>query len=102
MRLGNSHVMTEYVLHDESGEYVELTKVDHEKDLSAWISSDLKPSLHCSKAIATTMRVLSMTRRTFANISKELFIILYKHTQDHIWNIVRQYGAPVWLKILRH
>jgi len=39
MSLGNSHVMAEYILRDESGEYVELTKVDHEKDLGVWISS---------------------------------------------------------------
>ena len=33
----------------ESGEYIELTKVDHEQDLGVWISSDVKPSLHAQR-----------------------------------------------------
>ena len=82
MHLGNSHAMVEYILYDESGEYVELTKVDHEKDLGVWINSDLKPSLHCSKVVETAMRVFSMIRRTFddIDISKELFFFFTKHT----------------------
>jgi len=71
MHVGYSHIVTEYTLCG-----VKLTEVDHEKDLGVWISNDLKSSLHCSKAVASAMRVLSMIRRAFVNISKELLVFL--------------------------
>ena len=60
MHVGYSHIVAEYVLCDNSGEHVKLTEVDQEKDLGVWITSDLKSSLlHCSKAVASAMRVNS-------------------------------------------
>ena len=48
MHVGHSSIASEYVLWDnDSGEFVQLPEVDHEKDLGVWISSNLKPSLHC-------------------------------------------------------
>ena len=92
MHVGYSHFVTEYVLSDNSGEHVKLTEVDHEKDLGVWISSDLKSSLHCTKAVASAMRVLAMIRRAFINISKELFIFLYRtYVQPHL-----EYCVPIW------
>ena len=79
MCIGHSSIASEYVLWDnDSGEFVQLPEVDHEKDLGVWISSNLKPSLHCCKAAASAMKVLSMIRRSFVNISKDLFTLLYK------------------------
>ena len=60
------------------GSTVELTKTDFEKDLGIWITSSLKPSLHCDKAAAAATRILGMLKRTFTKFSKELFIFLYK------------------------
>ena len=77
MRVGNSPIVKAYTLSDGLGECVQLDEVDHEKDLGIWFTSDLKPSLHCCKAAASAMRVLSMMRRSFINISKELFVFLY-------------------------
>ena len=57
---------------------MELTKTDFEKDLGIWITSSLKPSLHCNKAAAATTRILGMLKRTFTKFSKELFIFLYR------------------------
>ena len=57
MHVGHSHIVTEYILCDNSGECVELT---HEKDIGVWITSHLKSSLPCSKAVASAMTVLSM------------------------------------------
>jgi len=57
--VGYSHFVTEYALRDNLGEHVKLTEVDYEKDLVVWISSDLKSSLHCIKAVASAMRVLA-------------------------------------------
>ena len=79
MRVGHSSIASEYVLWDnDSGEFVQLPEVDHEKDLGVWISSNLKPPLHCCKAAASAMKVLSMIRRSFVNISEDLFTFLYK------------------------
>jgi len=47
-----------------------LTEAEYEKDLGVWISTDLKPSIHCCKTAASAMKVLSMIRRSFVNISK--------------------------------
>ena len=60
------------------GSTVELTKTDFEKDLGVWVTSSLKPSLHCDKAAAAATRILGMLKRTFTKFSKELFIFLYK------------------------
>ena len=77
---------------DNSGEHVKLTEVDYEKDLGVWISSDLKSPLHCTKAVASAMRVLAMIRRAFVNISKELFIFLYRtYVRPHL-----EYCVPIW------
>ena len=92
MHVGYSHIVAEYVLCDNSGEHIKLTEIDQEKDFGVWITSDLKSSLHCSKAVASAMRVLSMIRRTFANISKDLFVFLYKtYVRPHL-----EYCASIW------
>jgi len=62
------------------------------KDLGVWINSDLKSSLHCTKAVASAMRVLAMIRRAFVNISKELFIFLYR---TYVWPHL-EYCVPIW------
>ena len=95
MRVGHSSIASEYVLWDnDSGEFVQLPEVDHEKDLKlgVWISSNLKPSLHCCKAAASAMKVLSMIRKSFANISKDLLTFLYKtYVKPHL-----EYCSAIW------
>ena len=68
MHIGHSCIAIEYVLCDNYGEHVKYTEVDHEKDLRVQISSDSKASMHCNKAVASALRVLSMIRRSFFNI----------------------------------
>ena len=92
MHVGNSPIVTSYALSNGLGQHVQLDEVDHEKDLGVWFTSDLKPSLHCCKAAASAMKVLSMTRRSFVNISKKLFIFLYKtYVRPHL-----EYCVPIW------
>jgi len=70
---------TEYMLYDTSvGQRVLLAEADCEKDLGVWISGNLKPPIYCCKAATSAMKVLSMIRRSFVNISKEKFTFLYK------------------------
>jgi len=69
--VGYSRFVTEYALSDDnSGKHVKLTEVDYKKDLGVWISSNLKSSLHCTKAVASAMRVLSMIRKVFCQYLK--------------------------------
>jgi len=42
--------------------------------------------------LASVMRVLSMTRRAFVNISKELFVFLYR---IYVWPHL-EYCVPIW------
>ena len=92
MHVGNSPIVRAYKLCDDLGECVQLDEGDHEKDLGIWFTSDLKPSLHCCKAAASAMRVLSMIRRSFVNISKKLFVFLYTtYVRPHL-----EYCAPIW------
>ena len=89
--MGNSPIVRSYTLCDDLGERVQLFEDVHEKDLGVWFTSDLKPSLHFCKAAASAMQVLSMIRRSFVNISKELFIFLYTNVRPHL-----EYCAPIW------
>ena len=40
-----------------------LQKVDEEKDLGIFVTSDLKQSVHCAKAAAKAMQVLGVIKR---------------------------------------
>ena len=92
MHIGNSSLVKAYTLCDGSGKCIHLDEVDHEKDLGVWFTNDLKPSLHCCKAAASAMRVLSMIRRSFVNISKDLFVFLYTtYVRPKL-----EYCVPIW------
>ena len=92
MHVGYSHFVTEYTLSDKSGEHVKLTEVDYGQDLGVWISIEFKSSLHYTKAVVSAIGVLAMIRRAFVNISKELFIFLYRiYVRPHL-----EYCVPIW------
>jgi len=97
---------------DNSGEHIELTEVEHEKDLGVWINSDLKSSMHCTKAVAFAMRVPYMIKR---KISKQPFVFLYKtYVRPHLeycsWrttnesilvSVIRDSEKNSWLIIIK-
>ena len=95
MHVGNSPIVRAYKLCDDLGECVQLAEGDQEKDLGVWFTSDLKPSLHCCKAAASAMRVLSMIRRSFVNISKKYLYSCTQHMLGPIWNIVHLFGVLI-------
>jgi len=92
--VGTPYTSSEYTLYDTSaGERVLLAEADCEKD-------DLKPSIHCCKAAASAMKVLSMIRRSFVNISKEMFTFLYKiYVRPHL-DYCSSIGVPILPRIL--
>ena len=63
---------------DISNTRIDLCEVESEKDLGLWVTSSLKPSLHCVKAAAKATKILGMLKRTFPVMSKELFLFLYR------------------------
>ena len=71
-----------------------------EKDLGVWITSSLKPSLHCDKAAATANRILGMLKRSFTRLSRELFVFLHKiyaSVRPHLEYTVFNFGALIYL-----
>ena len=63
-----------------------------EKDLGVYFDKSLKFDLHINSIINKANRTLGIVRRTFDNIDKETFRLLYK-------GLVRsqlEYAAPVW------
>ena len=97
--------MLEHLIHTlydtSAGEHVLLAEADCEKDLGVWISDDLKPSIHCCKAAASAMKVLSMISRSVVNISKEMFTFLYKtYVRPHLDHCSSIFGVPTLPRIL--
>ena len=75
-----------------SGEVVELSLVEEEKGLGIWITSNLKPSLHCFRTAARATQMLGQLKRSFKFLSKSSFLMLYK-------TFVRptlEYCTPIW------
>ena len=93
MHVGTSYTFSEHTFYDSSaGEHVLLAEADCGKNLGVWIFDDLKPSIHCCKVAASAMKVLSMIRRSFVNISKEMFTFLSKtHERTHL-----DYCSCIW------
>ena len=68
--------MTDYT----SGGVVELSLVEEEKDLGIWITSNLKPSLHCLRTATRPTQMLGQLKRSFKFLSKSSFLMLYSKT----------------------
>ena len=60
------------------GVFANLHDVSYEKDLGVWTTNKMESSLHCQKAVSNANRILGMVRRTFASMSRDLFMFLYK------------------------
>ncbi|BHF69255.1 hypothetical protein SprV_0301229800 [Sparganum proliferum] len=57
-----------YFLHDRP-----LQQVDSQKDLGVWITSSLKPTLHCAKAAKPATATLQLIRRAFVGFDPDCF-----------------------------
>ncbi|MFZ2537548.1 MAG: hypothetical protein WAX04_01440 [Oscillospiraceae bacterium] len=91
MSLGHT-LGTEYTL---GGKVLQNT--EEEKDLGVWISSNLKPSLQCSKAALKAKSVLACIKRTFSSITIDSFKILFNtYIRPHI-----EYCVQVWNPFLK-
>ena len=93
MHIGNTPHSIYYVSDPATpGSPTSLTEVSHEKDLGVWVTNKLESSLHCHKAVASANKILGMIRRTFQNMSKDLFVFLYRtYVRPHL-----EYCVQLW------
>jgi len=87
--------------HSSSYEYeldgVKLQWVLQERDLGVDVTSSLKPSVQCSKAVASAMHVLGIIRRNFVISDKEDFRLLFNgFVRPHL-----EYCVQVWSPYLK-
>lgn len=69
-----------------------LETVAEEKDVGVFISSSLKPSLHCKKSVEKANRALFCLKKAFHYRDKKVFIDLYKtYVRPHL-----EYCSPAW------
>ena len=69
-----------------------LETVTEEKDVGVYISSSLKPSLHCKKSVEKANRALYCLKKAFHYRDKKVFIDLYKtYVRPHL-----EYCSPAW------
>nr|VZI09136.1 unnamed protein product [Spirometra erinaceieuropaei] len=52
---------------------IPLQEVDSQKDLGVWITTSLKPSLHCTKIAKSAMSVLYLVKRAFSAFDEDCF-----------------------------
>ena len=63
-----------------------------EKDIGVYITHDLKPSTHCSKAASKANAVLGIMARNFHYRDKKVWIKLYKtYVRPHL-----EFASPAW------
>ncbi|XP_071954277.1 uncharacterized protein [Antedon mediterranea] len=73
LHVGRKTEKSEYCLNGET-----LLAVNEEKDLGVIFTSDCKPSRQCAAAAARATNSMRTVKRTFKNIDKESFQVMYK------------------------
>ncbi|BHF83520.1 hypothetical protein SprV_0902666300 [Sparganum proliferum] len=57
---------------------IPLQEVDSQKDWGVWITTSLKPSLHCTKIAKSAMSVLYLVKRTFSAFDEDCFAKVFR------------------------
>ncbi|BHF81751.1 hypothetical protein SprV_0802488500 [Sparganum proliferum] len=57
---------------------IPLQKVDSQKDLGVWITTSLKPSLHCTKIAKSAMSVLYLVKRAFSAFDEDCLAKVFR------------------------
>nr|VZH94989.1 unnamed protein product [Spirometra erinaceieuropaei] len=69
-----------------------LQQVDSQKDLGVWITSSLKPTLHCAKAAKSATATLQLIRRAFMGFDPDCFSKIFgTFVRPHL-----EYAIQVW------
>ena len=64
MHLGRGNP-TVYSMTDHTSDEVELSLVEEDKDLGIWVTSNLKPILHCIRTATRATQMLGQLKRSF-------------------------------------
>ena len=84
-------VPTEYTL-QEKDQVIKLQQIEEEKDLSVYVTNDLKVAKQCQEAAKKAMNVLRTIKRHFSQINEPTFLILYKsYVRPHL-----EYCVQAW------
>ena len=93
LHIGNSNDHTNYTMNGS-----DLSKVTHEKDLGITISTDLKPSKHCSDVVKTANKLVGFIGRTFEFKSEKVILTLFNAlVRPHLEYCV-QFWSPYYRK----
>nr|VZI29512.1 unnamed protein product [Spirometra erinaceieuropaei] len=57
---------------------IPLQEVDSQKDVGVWITTSLKPSLHCTKIAKSAMSVLYLVKRAFSAFDEDCFAKVFR------------------------
>nr|VZI03830.1 unnamed protein product [Spirometra erinaceieuropaei] len=67
-----------------------LQQVDSQKDLGVWITSSLKPTLHCAKAAKSAMATLQLIKRAFMEFDPDSFSKIFgTYVRPHLECVIQ-------------
>ena len=93
LHIGSNNNHAQYLMNGH-----QLSIVKKEKDLGITISSDLKPSQHCSEAFKTANKLVGFIGRAFENKSEKVILKLYNSlVRPHLEYCV-QFWSPYYRK----
>ena len=92
MRLGNTPVEHQYYLTNPDGSKFYIDTIKEERDLGVIVDKNLKFQKHIDNIVKIANSVLGTIKRTFTNINRKTFTLLYKAlVRSHL-----EYGQEVW------
>nr|VZI16802.1 unnamed protein product [Spirometra erinaceieuropaei] len=69
-----------------------LQQVESQRDLGVWITSSLKPTLHCAKAAKSAMATLQLIKRAFMEFDPDSFLKIFgTYVRPHL-----EYAIQAW------
>ncbi len=75
-----------------TGEKVQLSTCDSEKDLGVLVDDQLSFEKHIAEKVSKANQNVGIIRRTFTFLDEEIFLLLYSsHVRPHL-----EYANPVW------
>ena len=93
LHIGSNNNRVQYLMNGQ-----QLNAVNKEKDLGIIISSDLKPSQHCSEVAKTANKLVGFIGRAFENKSEKVILKLYNSlVRPHLEYCV-QFWSPYYRK----
>lgn len=78
LHLGHNNDNSRYTMLDNQDNHIQIEPVDSEKDLGVTFENNLKFESHITNCVNKAQRVISLIRRYFEYMERDMFLILYK------------------------